>query len=126
MEITVHSYLNPTGRCDECQEDNNTDPGCCDESTIRSIDETCPASESCDTGMITCFAVDSTVELTGVSCQNEILNIAGTQLYRDTNSLDFSLLSTFFGRVNPLVLTSDQAWVVSYTLTLYNHCHVIK
>ena len=118
MDITAHSYLNPTGRCDECREDNNPDPGCCDESTIRPIDETCPVVQ-CDPTIIICFRpVDSTVELTGVSCQNENLNITGTRLFSDTNSLDFSLLSTFFGLANPLVLTSSQAWVVSYTLGL--------
>ena len=114
MEVRAHSYLNPTGRCDECQEDNNTDPGCCDESTIRPIDETCPAAESCDTSMIICYRpVDSTEELTGVTCQNQYSD--GPLILPDTNSLDFSIES-YFGLSNPTVLFGDEAWVVSILL----------
>ena len=102
LEVTVHSYLNPTGRCDECREDNNPDPGCCDESTIRPRDETCPIQ--CDPAMTICFRpVDSTVELTGVSCPNTTINITGTRLFFDMNSFDFSVYS-FFGITNPLML----------------------
>ena len=113
--VRAHSYLNPTGRCDECREDNNPDPGCCDESTIRPIDETCPAAESCDTSMIICFRpVGSTIELTGVSCQNTNLNITGTTFISNTNSLDFSVgEDSFFGNPNPLVRFSSRAWEVS-------------
>ena len=115
IDITHHSYLNPTGRCDECREDNNPDPGCCDEATIRPINDTCPAAESCDTAMIICFRpVDSTEELTGVSCRNTLTGIV--TLFPDTNHLDFSLLSTFFGLPNPYVIFGDVAWVVSILL----------
>ena len=106
VEVRAHSYLNPTGRCDECREDNNPDPGCCDESTIRPIDETCPVR--CDTTMNICFRpVNSTVEL---SCESPI----GTLFNFDTNSRDFSLgPSGFFGLANPLVQFSSAAWMVS-------------
>ena len=81
MEERAHSYLNPTGRCDECREDSNQDPGCCDEFTIRPIDENCLLA-LCDPTMIVCFRpVDSTAELTGVSCQSQnISTVNGAQL----------------------------------------------
>ena len=117
LEVRAHSYLNPTGRCDECRVDNNPDPGCCDESTIRPIDETCPAA-SCDTSMIICFrTVGSTIELTGISCQNTNLNKNGTIFYFNINSLDFSQVS-FFELDNPLVLSSPGAWEVSNLLNI--------
>ena len=114
MEVRAHSYLNPTGRCDECQEDNNPDPGCCDESTIRPRDETCPVR--CDTTMNICLrSVGSTVELTGVTCPTS--NINGTGLFLNTNSLDFSI-NPFFEIANPLMLTFASDVMVSRSLTL--------
>ena len=111
VEVRAHSYLNPTGRCDECREDNNPDPGCCDESTIRPIDETCPVVR-CDTAMTICERpVYSTVELTGVNCQNTNFSITGSGFFIDTNSLNFSIAS-FFRISNPLVLSRAQAWVL--------------
>ena len=113
VEVRAHSYLNPTGRCDECQEDNNPDPGCCDESTIRPIDETCPVGGlvGCDTSIDICFRpVNSTVEL---SCESPN-SLIGTVFYSNTNSRDFSLgPSGFFGLANPLVQFSFGAWMVS-------------
>ena len=116
VEVRAHFYLNPSGRCDGCRMDINQDPGCCDESTIitRSIDETCPVVQ-CDTSMIICSRpVDSTVELTGVTCQDTNINIiTGPTLFYDTISLNFSEASLFFGIENPLVISLAQAWVVS-------------
>ena len=113
MEVRAHSYLNPTGRCDECRVDNNPDPGCCDESTIRPIDETCPVGGlvGCDTSIDICFRqINSTVEL---SCESPN-TLIGTTFYFNTNSRNFSLgPSGFFGLANPLVHFSFGAWMVS-------------
>ena len=122
VEVRVHSYLNPTGRCDECREDNNPDPGCCDESTIRPIDETCPVVR-CDTTMIICSRpVNSTVEVTGVNCPG-LNNMTGSELYFNTISREFSLGPlNFFGLANPLELSSPGAWVVSALLIIQLSC----
>ena len=107
VEVTVHSYLNPTGRCDECREDNNPDiPGCCDESTITPLNETCPVA--CDPTTIVCIRP---VRSTGVHCQLENQQL-GAHLFRDTNILNFQFI-TFFGMPNPRPVTSVEAWEVS-------------
>ena len=46
VEVTVSTYRNPSGRCDECQP--GLDPGCCDETSIRPADQQCPSSPTCD------------------------------------------------------------------------------
>ncbi len=76
VEITFHSYDNPTGRCAQCQ--GGSTPGCCDENFVRSSSESCP-SVRCDTGMHVCIR-----RLSFSDCG--ILNIT---LYLHLHSLDW-------------------------------------
>ena len=54
VEVRVHSYRNPSGRCDRCRVDGNPVPGCCDEpGVIRPTTSRCP--QTCDTGFAYCI-----------------------------------------------------------------------
>ena len=46
VEVTLHSYSNPSGRCDQCQD--GSEPGCCDEPFIRPAGQACPSNSTCD------------------------------------------------------------------------------
>ena len=103
VEVRVHSYRNPTGRCDGCREENNTDPGCCDELTIRPMDETCP--KSCDTTLVICT---TPLESDGTNYQTFI---QASTIFIDCNdSLEFD--SSSFGLSNPALLVEDKTWEV--------------
>ena len=110
VEVRVHSYHNPTGRCDECQEDhsNSDRPGCCDEE--RDIN-TCSLQETCDTSVGLCIRP---LGSTGTNCAG-IVN--GTTIEYDTNYLDFesSPELKFFGLSNPILMVNRRPWMVRKT-----------
>ena len=107
VEVRVHSYHNPTGRCDECQEDhsNSDRPGCCDEE--RDLD-VCSLQETCDTSADLCIRP---LGSTATSCSDEEI-INGTLQVSDTNYLDFESFSGFFGLLNPISATVIGPWIV--------------
>lgn len=106
VEVRVHSYRNPSGRCDACRAPDNPVPGCCDEVSIRPLDEECP--ENCDTSVDICLRA---LRATGISCEPDQLFMAdGVGV--NTNSFNFG--SGFFGFPNPGTISGTQAWVVSW------------
>ena len=57
VEVNVHNYQNPSGRCDGCQAGNDPGPGCCDEDFVRPLNQACPSSGPdviCDTFIAYC------------------------------------------------------------------------
>ena len=108
MEVRVHSYHNPTGRCDECQEDSNSDrPGCCDEE--RDLD-VCSLQETCDTSAGLCIRP---LGYTATDCTDQEI-IPGTIRVPDTNYLEFELdsFAGFFGLPNPMSTINFGPWMV--------------
>ena len=111
VEVRVHSYHNPTGRCDECQEDSNSDqPGCCDEAEERELN-TCLMQETCDTSAGLCIRP---LGSTGTNCAANQGMVNGTTIEYDTNYLDFesSPELEFFGIPNPISATFIGPWMV--------------
>ena len=104
VDVRVHSYHNPTGRCNECRVDRNSDrPGCCDEE--RDLD-VCSARETCDTFANLCIRP---LESTVTSCA---VTISGRTLMFNTNYIDFESLSDFFGLPNPLLFLNNDGVMV--------------
>ena len=99
VEVTLHSYSNPTGRCDQCQ--SGLQPGCCDESFVRSSYQSCPSYRACDTIVSHCIG-----HADGPVCD------AFTFYSPDTNSLtiDYSIHSAD----NPVTVRGEEPWNVSY------------
>ena len=105
VEVRVHSYRNPSGRCDECRVDGNLDPGCCDEpGVIRPIAMECP--QMCDTGIVYCIRPSGQTQ----ECQ---LNQAVPSRFflRNTNNLNFG--DDILGLPNPIEEFDVEAWRVS-------------
>lgn len=104
VELRVHSYHNPSGRCDQCGEASRTNPWCCDETSPTSPDRLCP-NDSCDTLMVISESVG------GGPYQ---LLPGGGQLKLNTNSIELSPEDhTFFKYQNPIVRLHKSAWMVS-------------
>ncbi len=105
VEITFHSYDNPTGRCAQCQEESlGSDPRCCDEDNFRPLNQSCSSIETCDPVMRICIR-----QLSTASCG--ILNGFDPTPSPDTNSFIFT--SSFFGFSNPLLVVDTLPWEVS-------------
>lgn len=98
MEITLHSYSNPTGRCDECQE--GPEPGCCDETFIRPAGQACPSTSACDTAIQHCVQ-----HAEGTMCDSF------TFYEPDSNSLNLD--TSVHGLDNPVIVRGDEPWDVS-------------
>ena len=105
-EVRVHSYRNPSGRCDGCRVAGATIPGCCDEIPIRPITETCPAL--CDTSLDYC--IRSLRDTSGVCPPDQ--TVLGQAFGGDRNSFNFRG-DSFFGLPNPIVEFDTQAWRAS-------------
>ena len=113
LEVHIHSYDNPSGRCPGCIERLNTEPGCCD---LYSDLDSCMGDDKCDTYFI--YAVgtlDSSQP--GDNCSSSELqsNQSTRQVSlhnEDDRYLDFSN-KTVLGLSNPLILHGvDDAWRV--------------
>lgn len=108
VEVTVHSYLNPTGRCDECRIANNSNPGCCDEDIVRPLNETCPADSICDPVIAYCSR-----PLGSTNCSLVVPDL----FVINSNSVNFdsASLPVLFGLTNPPVLLfeENEPWAVS-------------
>ena len=108
MEVNIHNYANPTGRCDECQE--GRDPGCCDEDDIRPPNIGCPSTSVCDPFIAFCA-----VPLGDPACEP----MTFTTFFRtDSNSIDFDSEGSLLGLDLPVVLERNEAWAVSLELSL--------
>ncbi len=104
VEITFHSYDNPTGRCARCQGQSfGSTPGCCNENFVRSSRESCP-SVRCDTGMRICIR---RLSLSGCGIFDQI----APEFSFNTNNFIFT--SSFFGLDNPSVVVDTAPWRVS-------------
>lgn len=103
VEVKVHSYRNPSSRCDECRSPDNLDPRCCDETSLRPLGDVCPVT--CDTAMGVCVRP---LGSTGITCLQMSL---GLVFFQQTNSLDFA--DDFFRFTNPWILQSNGVWRVS-------------
>ena len=103
VEVNVHNYQNPTGRCDECQP--GPVPGCCDETVVRPAIEACPSSSACDTFMSYCD-----VPLGDPACEPEM----NTDYYRsDRNSINFDTEGPLLGSDFPVMVERNEPWTVS-------------
>ena len=105
VEVRVHSYRNPSGRCDECREDGNPDPGCCDEpGVIRPTTSRCP--QTCDTAFTYC------IRLSGQTQECHLDNAEYSYRYEtNTNNLNFG--DDILGIPNPIEESDVEAWRVS-------------
>lgn len=109
VEITFHSYSNPSGQCDGCRPTEGSNPGCCD----NIFTEVCfePGSEprgtdTCDTSVDYCIRE---VGSTKPGCPEDGLVISQ---YALENFNDYTFSPFFFGIDNPLLVISNMSWVV--------------
>ena len=110
VEVRVHSYRNPSGRCDECRVDGNPDPGCCDEpGVIRPIAMECPQSMTCDTAFGYCIRPSGETQ----ECQLQQA-VRSTRVTVDDNDRNFG--DDFLGLPNPIEESDNEAWSVSLSL----------
>lgn len=106
--MTVHSYHNPTGRCDGCRQSGIPNPGCCDESTIRPASSSCSAEDTCDTSVDYCIRP---LRSTEDGCPEDQIFLSSFAV-EETNTYFFS--PTFFGVDNPLlIIGQNKSWSVS-------------
>lgn len=102
MEVTVHSYHNPTGRCGECQP--GPEPGCCDETQVRPAGEACPSTSVCDTLIGYCT--------TPVGDVCEVFFFS--KYYQpDGNELDFDSAGSLLGSNSTIIVQREEPWNVS-------------
>ena len=107
VEVSIHTYDNPTGRCDECQP--GPDPGCCDETSVRPADEPCSISSTCDPifGYKHC----------GIDTRNngycEGVESTNSKFTINTNSVDFNSTWLDFELDNPVIVEESAPWNVS-------------
>ena len=107
VDVRLHSYLNPTGRCDECRVDRNSDrPGCCDEERDRDM---CSVQETCDTSADFCIRPLRSID---TSCAANQKRVNGTTIEINTNNLDFERSGDFFGLHNTIPLFGIGSWMV--------------
>ena len=104
MEVSIHSYRNPTGRCDGCQP--GPDPGCCDETSVRPEGDECPENSTCDPILGYC------ARPIGGICSTEDF-LASLTFFHNTNNVNFDLAGSLFGLDNPLVVERTEPWSVS-------------
>ena len=94
LEVTVFGYNNPTGRCQDCIEEDDDIRGCCDD-----FENTrCSGSELCDSFFTYCLR---TIGSTGRGCSYFGNQISGVN--SDDGPLNFSQ-STVLGLTNPIIL----------------------
>ena len=112
MEVNVHNYQNPSGRCDGCQEGNI--PGCCDEDFVRSVNDGCliagPMAAVCDP-----FVAYCSVPLGAPTCDPGASTDGDFSLLfrNNTNSIDFDAEGSLLGTELPLIIEGDEPWNVS-------------
>ena len=99
--VGVHSFSNPSGRCEECHSPADTRLRCCD---ATSFTPSCPNS-TCDTTIDYCFRPLGQL---GLDCPLGLFQ--PSSFSPDTNNFTFSDL--FFGFPNPRTFTSVEAWMV--------------
>ena len=113
VTVTIHSYQNPTGRCDGCRQSVGGVPGCCDEPFIRPLWQDCPITDvTCDTAVDYCIrSLGSTMD----SCpEGEIVYAPYAVEESNTYSMSYSHSRTFFGMDNPLIIVGqNRPWTVS-------------
>ena len=114
MEVNVHNYINPSGRCDGCQAGN--DPGCCDEDFVRPANQGCPSTGS---GAAVCdpFIAYCSVPLGDPPCDPNTEGMFSVLSVEDTNIIDFDARGDFLGTDLPLTVEGEESWSVS---AIYN------
>ena len=106
--VRVHSFSNPSGRCDECRSsEDDPRPLCCGATSFTS---SCP-NATCDTSIDYCFRPLGLGQ-TGPDCPFGLFQ--PTRFSFDTNN--FTFRDDFFGFPNPRTFTNDRAWMVSGAL----------
>ena len=119
VEITFHSYLNPSGKCDGCRQTASSAPGCCDNSSALLSEDECfdpnkdpRGIDTCDTLFDYCIrALGSTAH----GCTEDQLIHSG---YAFENINDYPFSPFFLGVENPLIVTNTSQWAVSIII-----CH---
>ena len=94
--VGVHSFSNPSGRCEECHSLVDSRPRCCD---ANSFMPSCP-TPTCDTRINFCFRPHGQP---GLGCPGKLIQPAS--FFTNTNNFTFG--SNFFVSV-----TLDGAWMV--------------
>ena len=126
MEVNVHNYVNPVGRCDGCQAGNN--PGCCDEDFVRPASQGCPstgpAAAVCDPFIAYC-----SVPLGDPTCDPNTEGSTSAFFRSDTNSRAVTTmrhLRQLPPRSNQEVQCSVQTlfWPQSHALTTHLLLHM--
>ena len=107
VEVNVHNYQNPSGRCEDCQEGNDPGPGCCDEEGVRPLTESCPVV--CDTLIAYCSLPLGNVNIT---CDPGADGNSSRFFTYDSNSIDFDAEGTLLGTDLPLIIEGDEPWNV--------------
>ena len=101
VEVTLHSYSNPSGRCDQCQD--GSEPGCCDEPFVRPAGQACPSNSTCDSFIRHCVE-----HVEGTMCDNFSF------FYPDTNSRNLDNSDDALD--NPVTVQGEEPWEVSHKL----------
>jgi hypothetical protein len=113
VEVTIHTYQNPTGRCDECRRPGFSNPGCCDEAFIRPPNLPCETTtDTCDTTVDYCIRE---LRSTAADCSAG-QTVLSTFAFPETNRYEYmsTLSPSFFGVDNPLlVIGHNKSWTVS-------------
>ena len=120
VEITFHSYNNPSGRCVYCPP-YTTNRGCCDENFVRPQNQRCNFSSTCDTVIGYCIRP---LGANHMVCTDE--ELAGGEFGRyvklETNYMDFTNgQNSDYIPANPVIRRSNESWRVSisiYTLMI--------
>ena len=106
VEVRVHSYSNPSGRCDGCRVDGIPVPGCCDERFIRTTSR-CPQTNTCDTGIAYC------IRSSGQTQECQLNQAVPSELFvSNTNNFNFGD-GDDIGLPNPIEEFDVEAWRVS-------------
>ena len=113
VEVNVHNYQNPSGRCAECQWPwPGRSPGCCDEDFIRPASQGCPGTGPmaavCDPFITYC-----SVPLGDPTCNPNTEGSMSAFFRPDTNSIDFDAEGSLLGTELPLTIEGDEPWRVS-------------
>ena len=95
LEVTVFGYNNPTGRCHQCVNPANNQPGCCDDF----VQTNCSGNFSCDSFFVYCLR--PALERTGGNCS--YFSNQTSDFNPDDGDLNFSQ-SPVLGLDNPIIL----------------------
>ena len=106
VDITLHSYMNPSGRCALCQDQDSSGTslaGCCDEDFVRPSSQACPSTSACDPILTWC----------NTSYIGGLCGPFGVSEKYSANSSSINLETSNILADNTLRVMRDEPWAVS-------------